>query len=1292
MKWSLEEARQDICSLLGAQTYAVLRGVENSLRSKDIIISDDFIVTDNRRQVLERIKKQFTQVEGPTVIMTGYFGSGKTAILMQLEQDLSQGQLCYGTLKVDPIAIRLNEEDTLSKFLQKLFNELAKLKGEGWPVEVYGKTRNFIGLPVLEETSLHALTTTLVGMHITVMSEVMQFIEELFKEYKRSTSNQRVIGLIIDELENITRTAELDKTEEENKLSALLRILLDKSVREYIKQDSISQDPYALVIFSIPERRDLLLGEWLEQDTADRCKNVEQNVNLTPETAEFLMKKMLRLYLMNVVAVAARNTDDQRISDWLAQLNSATDADNELFNYPIMPQVHQQISHRVLVKSIEGSIMTFRAYQVAIHTLLREWSGERQIDMRFMIDKVSELRFELRNYPAGVDLKSVIGEEHVSSLIDKQFRRMREGFKKQLTLFTFAGITLRATPMVMLKYKDLSSLLQHLPDEERVTEAAFAEICNLVRDSSIKGWSVTGDTLYLDVPAILSQLETPSEPPRPKERLQELLSTTEEKRKAKDITQLFQERIGSNAPKKSEVDSDKVLHLKDTTQRGQLIDEFLLAFDTDQDILKKIVEARKGCCIGVLFKEKQTTTSEDPPFSVTVVLPDALRDRASKYEDKVYISLAAKERWTEKFQPLISAIKRDGGSYYRAFKEAIKVMLLLPYQSTEDRVAFKQYELDLEKIIFDSLNLDDPEREEWIRVRLGLKEFHDIVPTKRLINVLSASEAEVLTYSSSDDMHANLLKKFYVPLPRPHEWKQELIDEWNIECFISDDRLVPYESWLKERRELYDFVHQALLQNKRLTFYEVGRLLFGNCQIGSLQKACYSLHLFLKLGKVRPLYWNLTDDTDDFSTMKVIPGELIVQQELRQARQRADQLIYSLVLYSYEQPPEKRTMYYSGLRWVLERKAKLEANASVATIQQIGTELRNYNLPPRAIGKVLVPQELISKIPANLVKLGEFLNKLNEIIRSDSPLSWAVSTKASSFTRDLDGELKCESILGNISRLYSNWGKPCPEEPKPDRLVVRISQEYNNEIGRTPGWAQNVSTESRNTFIEKISRIELQRIEKNVSDICTWLEQQVCGIIRPSWTRTYSDEEIDRLHRVILESAVSAAKNEIATVVTQLKSALTELNSAQANRIFARYRQTLDQHRVQLQQDDSAVAQLPNQLYMSQFGKILNMVSSHIKKWQTFYTATLQSQHERITLWLTTHDLDIYREAIEQSMNKVDMTVIQLCKELREQGVDALKLLRDTKATEILAPFAAAELLEILRMEATDDSTRENTN
>jgi len=104
------------------------------------------------------------------------------------------------------------------------------------------------------------------------------------------------------------------------------------------------------------------------------------------------------------------------------------------------------------------------------------------------------------------------------------------------------------------------------------------------------------------------------------------------------------------------------------------------------------------------------------------------------------------------------------------------------------------------------------------------------------------------------------------------------------------------------------------------------------------------------------------------------------------------------------------------------------------------------------------------------------------------------------------------------------------------------------------------------------------------------------------------------------------------------------------------------------------------------------MVSSHIKEWQTFYTSTLQSQHERITSWLTTHDLDIYREAIEQSMNKVDMTVIQLCKELREQGVDALKLLRDTKATEILAPFAAAELLEILRMEATDDSTRENTN
>jgi hypothetical protein len=317
MKWSLEDTIQDICSLFYAPTYARLQDIEASLKSKGIDITDDFIVTEKRRAVLEGIKTQFTRVDNPTAILAGQYGSGKTAILHRLCRDLSQEQLCYGSLKVDPIEIRLNVEDTLSKFLQKLFNDLAELRGESWLVEVYQKAQRFIGLPPLAESSLNGITIALLGMDITVMSEVMHFLERLLIEYRRSTGNQRVIALIIDELENITRTAALATAEERNKLSALLRILLDNSVREYIESEKARREPFVLVIFSIPERRDLLEGHWLPPDTAERCQPVEWDVNLSPDAAEFLMKKMLRLYLSHVIEVSANNTDDARLSDWL---------------------------------------------------------------------------------------------------------------------------------------------------------------------------------------------------------------------------------------------------------------------------------------------------------------------------------------------------------------------------------------------------------------------------------------------------------------------------------------------------------------------------------------------------------------------------------------------------------------------------------------------------------------------------------------------------------------------------------------------------------------------------------------------------------------------------------------------------------------------------------------------------------------------------------------------------------------------------------------------------------------
>jgi len=1294
MPWSFDEARQCVLDLLGTTTYAKLQEQKKTFESKGITIPNDFILTENRQKVLIQIKEQFSTIKAPTAIMTGYFGSGKTAILTQLIRDLSDGQLCYGSLKVDPIEISLNEWETLSKFLGKLFFEISNLIDEDWILEVYKREHSGIPLPDLVDTSVKGLTTTLVGMHITQIHEVHQFLEEIFKAYKKAMNNERIIGLICDELENVTRTAELGvsdgqgKVDDKSKLSELLRSLLDFSVRENITKDSLRRDPYVIVIFSIPERTELQKGGWLFPDTDQRCESVEQNINLTPEAVEYLMKKILRLYLIHVIEVAASDTTDPWLKKWLAQLNSANKVEDDLYTYPIMPDVHQQMSYHILEKSTVGTIIDFRAYQVALRVLLSEWEGQRPIDMRFAMDKESVLSDYLRNYK--VNLGNIVGEEHVHKLVEKRFKQLRPGSQYQLGRITMATITQgKLEPMAMFRYKDLPILLGgKIP-----TENAFDELCKKIDIADVDGWSVTGDMLCIDISTILRCLAETEKEISPDIKLQELLRTTEASRKDSSVIQLLYQQIrniADIADIESYIDGDKVLHIKDNTSRGQLIDEFLIAFDDEKDTLKKKVDAKLGCCIGVLFNKGQATSeSGEIPFSVTVVLPTALQNAESKYSNKVLSKFSPVETWERRIQPLMDAVvQREHCDYYTAFNEAIKLMLLLPKHP--DRLAYKLYEWDVAKTLLDSLSLEPTERNIWLTTKLNFEQFHNPTNNWKMIKVLSSDLGEKLTYNSSDDLNPKLNKKFNVPMDPPAIWKQQLKEEWAKEDFVSDDRLIPFDNWSEERKKLYRNVDKAL-EGKTLTFTQIGKILFGDCQFRTLDTANAFVHLFLKLGRTRPFYWMLSDDVDDYRSMKITPGALFQKAELQKAQLLGNDLIRNLIIATYTLSPDKYQSFTATFKWILERTVKLINETNIGVIQQVKSDFEHYS-PPSIREKVIIPQELISKCPGDLAKLGEFLTKINEIIRSRSILSYIVSAKVSTLIPELAGELTCESILRKIQKLFSNWNQSCPTELNPDRLSVKISTDYSNKIGKTISWEKTLIEEVDKKFNSMASKLTLERTEWEVVNICNWLNEQACSVIYPEWSGTYSDEDKAKFP-LILQEAETTAKKEISQIEKNLKRTLEQISTEQGQLISPKYRHTIAEHRSRLNQDVNTISQLPNQLYVNPFAKTMELVNTHIKEWQNFYTSIFTDQEDKIKSWLKKHDLENHSDAIREVMSRViDMSITEFDRELREQGVDPLKLLQGTEATRILEVFAAVQLLDFLRMEGTDDSNRKNAS
>lgn len=376
------------------------------------------------------------------------------------------------------------------------------------------------------------------------------------------------------------------------------------------------------------------------------------------------------------------------------------------------------------------------------------------------------------------------------------------------------------------------------------------------------------------------------------------------------------------------------------------------------------------------------------------------------------------------------------------------------------------------------------------------------------------------------------------------------------------------------------------------------------------------------------------------------------------------------LIASCQLPSEQRSTHHHALRWVLELAAKLEADASPAIIQHVSSELGQYR-PPTIPGKSLVTQELISKCLGNLVKVGEFLNKLNEIVRSKGVLSYAVSARIPSFVQELQPESACESLLQRISRLYFNWGKDAPVEPKADRLLNRIAQEYGNEIGAIAGWEDRLMKETEETFEKMISKLQPSTVVTDVQGICAWLDEQLCRIVRSSWTKTYSVDDQRDLESC-LRSAESEAKDEIAGATAQLRSALDQLASAQSSPLFSRHRQTLAEHKTRLEQDASALSQLPNQLLSTPFGKVVHLAMRHLEEWQAFYSSTFQVESERIGSWLEQHSITEHREDVMDAMGKVQLPISQLDVQLRQRGIDALKLLEGSKASPILVLFAAA--------------------
>ena len=1282
MGWTLERAVEALNNLLSASTYNELQAYEQVLGEQGVSIGDDYVETIDRQKVLLSIKQQFQEAQGPSVVLSGWYGSGKTTVMRRIIKDFLSGELTYGALQVDPIEIRLNEQNTMSLFLASLLNSMLSLTGEDWIMETYRKKQQLLDLPELDGHSADAVRISLQRLPISRVESVVEFLEEVFREYKRYSNGKRVVCLAIDELENITMAAQQPEATDYNKLVRLLQIFLDNAAREYIDNPANRRAPFVLVIFSVLQLSELEASKWLRQDTADRCASIHRDINLTPETAEFLMKSMLRIYLTGILDAACSDTTDGRLHTWKQQIQSASKLDDPLYTYPITPEVHLFISRRILIATpVTAVIRRYRAYQIAILTLLKNWAGEKPIDMRFVVAQSEPLRFALAEYADGVEIKNIIDSTAIGNLIKDKFKKLKSGQIYEMTRITEAAITRSVAPVVNMSWRNIEMLTG---EKSTVTEAVFPEILKIISQANIPGWTATADMLSLEISTIIEQLGTPAKPISEEETIEELLQSTALQRGSHTLIHLLYQSIADDKTfdeNRSNIDDKQILHV--VKQREPLVEEYLIAFDSDPQLIQKLQSESIGLIPGILFTERVGAPDKELPFNISILLPQPLDKHRAKYVDCIRKAFTTGDLWERVFLPLINAImKFEQQNRYQAFQEALKVVALFERLDPAERQAFKKYQITrpLLTLLLNPIELSSSDNRDWIRIKLGFSQFHDLDPTRRLVKILTWTEGkrESLLYETADEVQSKIRPRIFqqVILGNKQAWQQELEREWSQEWFVQDFRLKPYPDWPQQIRDIYERVNKELV-GKTLSFYQIGKLLFGQCQIDGLPTAVAALHLFLKLGQIHPLGWKLSDDVHEtYEMMTVTPTDVLRESKLRQTRDYMSKLKNHLVICCCMAAGENTENLEVTIRWLLENERGLDDNVSVEKLDAVISKLRESQYPTLPQKAKSADQQTIQKLSLIYPKLGEYLSQLGRIIASDGVFPLFVSQEIGSLLEAIESDLEYEFICWRLDKLFSNWSKQYDDDRPAERTLKLASDWYSQKLQSVGGWATGKTQEFDKLFTSKVDMIRENKISEDLAGIREWVNTYTCSVVLPNTTPTFTNDDHERI-RSKLKVEEDSARSAISEAAKALREGITQAQQIVGDPSIAIYKIEIDQQKNRMHQVLTTLEQAISQMFTSPFGQVLKSATNETHKWATLYSKVQQTKEQKIKGWLSKEGLIEHEAEVLAQFPNVGKSIQALDKEWLDAGVDVLSTLKKGPP-ELLTLLAASRLLKYL--------------
>jgi len=879
-------------------------------------------------------------------------------------------------------------------------------------------------------------------------------------------------------------------------------------------------------------------------------------------------------------------------------------------------------------------------------------------------------------------LQNIIDSTAIRNLVERRFRKLKPGQTYELARLTEAAITKSVSPIVNINWRNVEALTG---ERSPLSEAAFHEMLREVKQAHAPGWTVTADLLTFEVSTIIEQLGTPAKPVSEEETIEKLLQLTTLQRGSNTLIQLLRQSIAEDQTfddKRSYVDDNQIFHI--VKRKEPLVEEYLVAFDSDPQLIQKLQSESIGLRPGILFAERVGAPDTELPFNVNVVLPQPLDKHQAKYGDNIRKAFAAGDLWGRVFLPLTNAImKLEQQSRYLAFQETLKVVLLFERLDLAERQAFKKYQRTrlLLSLLLNPIELSTSDNRDWISCKLGFNQFHDQVSTKQLIKILSWTEGkrESLLYETADEVQSKLrvrgFQQVHLP-PTRQSWKQDLEREWSYEWFIHDFRLKPYLDWPQEIKDRYERVKKELV-GKTLSFYEISRLLFGQCQIDGLPTAVATLHLFLKLGQIPPLGWKLSDDVhESYEAMTVTPTDVLRESKLRRTRDHMSKLKKHLVISCCMTTGEDTQTLESTLKWLLENERGLDDKVSTEKIDAVASKLSEDQLPSLPQKVKPADQQTIQKLSLIYPKLGEYLSQLGRIVASDGVFPLFVSQEIGSLLKAIESDLEYEFICWRLGKLFSNWSKQYEDDRPDERTLKLVSDWYSQKLQSVGGWAAGKIQEFDKLFTSKVNMIWENKTSEDLAGIREWVKTYTCSVVFPNTTPTFTSDDHERI-RSKIKVAEDSARSAISEAAKALREGITQAQQIVSDPSIAIYKIEIDQQKNRMHQVLSTLEQASSQMFTSPFGQVLKSATSETHRWATLYSKVQQTKEQKIKGWLSKEGLIEHETEVLAQFPNVGKSIQALDKEWLDAGVDVLSTLKEGPP-ELLTLLAASRLLKYL--------------